>query len=251
MNSEELSARLTRIETAWSMVFQAHQSPGDAGAAAQRQLLLRYHGAIYRYLLGTVHNADTAEELGQEFAVRFLRGDFKQADPRRGRFRDFLKTSLRHLVIDYWRRQKQQKEKGPRPLPDDSGAVASPAHPESDPEFAQSWREELLARTWEALAKSQQETGQPYHTVLRCKIDHPEMRSAELAVEVGARLGKSFSAAAVRQTLHRSRERFAALLVEEVAHSLQRDDPEALEQELIELDLLDYCRSALQRRQQP
>ena len=35
-----------------------------------------------------------AEELFQEFALRMLRGDFRRAEPLRGRFRDYLKTVI-------------------------------------------------------------------------------------------------------------------------------------------------------------
>jgi RNA polymerase sigma-70 factor (ECF subfamily) len=227
----------------WSMLFQAHQGPANT---AQHQLLLRYHGAVYRYLVGMLRDPASAEELSQEFAVRFLRGDFKQADPQRGRFRDLLKTAVRHLVINYWRRQEKENR---APLPSDVEGPAPVGLPaDLDGPFHANWREELLARTWQSLLDFQEETKQPYHTVLRCKIEHPELRSAQLAEHVAGVLGKSVSAAGVRQTLHRSRDKFAALLVEEVARSLQSDDPAGLEQELIELDLLDYCRSALKQR---
>ena len=51
----------------------------------------------------------------------------------------------------------------------------------------------------------------------------------------------------VRKLLHRARKLFADLLVEEVARSLGTPDAEPLEQELMDLDLLEYCRSALER----
>src|SRR5262249_42324166 len=70
-------------------------------------------------LRAMVRDDDAAEELTQEFAVRFLRGDFRQADPSRGRFRDLLKRALRHLAIDYWRRQRAEKERLPISLVDD------------------------------------------------------------------------------------------------------------------------------------
>src|SRR5262249_10904360 len=79
--------------------------PPDAVADAQDVLLRRYGAAARRYLLGSLRDADAAEDLAQEFALRFLRGDFKGADPQRGRFRDFLKGVLSHLVAAYHRRR--------------------------------------------------------------------------------------------------------------------------------------------------
>src|SRR5262245_12448833 len=183
LDPNDLSQRLTRIQTRWTLVFRAHQGQGGAWAEARQQLLLRYYGAVYRYLLGTLRDPDVAEELTQEFAVRFLRGDFKRATPQRGRFRDFLKAAARHLAIKHWQRTERRKKKGPRPLPQDSdaGAARFPEDSDSDREFHHAWREELLARTWEALAQAQEETGRPYHAVLRFKTEYPQARSAELA----------------------------------------------------------------------
>ncbi len=74
------------------------------------------------------------------------------------------------------------------------------------------------------------------------------MPSAQVAGELGARLGRPLTAAGVRQTLHRARDRFADLLLDEVVHSLDRPAVTHLEDELIELGLLEYCRPALERR---
>ena len=56
------------------------------------------------------------------------------------------------------------------------------------------------------------------------------------------------TALGVRQMLHRARERFADLLVEEVAQTLGDPTDERLEEELIDLELYEYCRVALRRR---
>jgi RNA polymerase sigma-70 factor (ECF subfamily) len=245
MEPDDLDARLTSISTQWTKLFAAHQDQGDAAAAAQRELLLRYYGAVYRYLLGTLRDPAAAEELAQEFAVRFLRGDFKRADPQRGRFRDFVKTALRHLAQDHWRKQ----ERAPAHLPPDGPGLAGPGPGDLDvldQPFLDRWREELLAQAWAALAEVERQSGQPYHAVLRGKVEG--VRSAQLAARLSAGRGKPFTEDGVRQVLHRAREKFAELLVEEVARSLQTSEPEALERELIELGLLDYCRSALPRR---
>jgi RNA polymerase sigma-70 factor (ECF subfamily) len=240
MQPDDLSARLASISTQWTQLFAAHHDHGDAAAAAQRELLLRYYGAVYRYLLGTLRDPAAAEELAQEFAVRFLRGDFQRADPRRGRFRDFLKTALRHLAHDHWRKQ----DRAPAPLPSDG---PEPADPDTlDQPFLDRWREELLAQAWAALAEVERQGGQPYHAVLRGKLEG--VRSAQVAARLSAERGKPFTEDGVRQVLRRARRKFAELLVNEVARSLQTSDPEALERELIELGLLDYCRSALRGR---
>lgn len=247
MDDEEYQSHLSQIQTSWSMVFQAHQGDAAAVPMAQRLLMQRYGGAVYRYLLSSLRDADAAEELAQEFALRFLRGDFRRADPVRGRFRDFLKTAVLNLIIDHHRRRQSR----PQSLPE--SGMEPVAEPEElsnrlDREFLDSWRSELLTRSWDRLAKVQEQTGQLYYTVLRYRAEHPDQRSGDMADALGVKLGKPLTAAGVRQTLHRAREKFADFLLDEVVHSLNRPTPDQLEQELITLGLHEYCRPALDRR---
>jgi RNA polymerase sigma factor (sigma-70 family) len=249
MESSELNSHLSSIQTQWTKLLRAHHEAADERVAAQKELLLRYYGAVYRYLLGTLRDPTAAEELTQEFAVRFLRGDFHRADPARGRFRDFMKTAVRRLAIDYWRK----KEKAPTPLPEhasqllDGNVVEADA---MDQPFLEKWREELLARTWEALVVFQEQSGQPYHTVMRWKAEQPKVHAAQLAARLGAEIGKPVTEVRIRQVLHRARKKFTEFLVDEVARSIETTDSEKVEQELIELNLLNYCQSALARRDQ-
>jgi RNA polymerase sigma-70 factor (ECF subfamily) len=244
MATEDPSQPLNRISTLWTVVCRAHEGTAGSAAAAQQVLLQRYSGAVYRYLLGALRDRDAAEDLAQEFALRFLQGKFRGVDPEHGRFRDFVKGVLCHLVADYHRRRPP-----PLPLADAGREPAAPAEPPADPDhgFVDSWREELLARVWEALKRIQDQTGQPFYAVLRFRADHPELRSAQMAEQLGAQLGKPITAPAVRQTLHRARDKFADLLLEEVAQTLREPTADALEQELLDLGLLEYCRPALDR----
>jgi RNA polymerase sigma factor (sigma-70 family) len=243
MRPDDAEQHLSQIVTRWTLVFQAHQAGQPAVADAQRALMERYGGAVYRYLLGALRNPDAADELAQEFALRFVRGDFHRAHPERGRFRDFVKTAVYHLIVDYQR----QRQKQPHALPDNSVGLPGSDPDEADRTFLERWREELLDRAWEGLAALSRQSGQRYYAVLRWRAEHPDTPAARLAEELSTR-GEPVSEAGVRQTLHRAREKFADLLLEEVARSLQTDDPDRLEQELIDLGLLPYCRPALRRR---
>src|SRR5262245_18680099 len=117
--SAEGRRKLSCIDTSWATINLAHQGQGDAVVSAQRRLLLRYYHPMYSYLRAMVRDEEAAEELTHEIVVRFLRGDFRGANPARGRFRDLLKRALRHLAIDYWRRKRAEKERAPVSLPDD------------------------------------------------------------------------------------------------------------------------------------
>jgi RNA polymerase sigma-70 factor (ECF subfamily) len=247
MDEDERRRHLSDIQTRWTMIFRAHGGhTQNEVSAAKEALMLRYGGAVHRYLLGALRDPDAADELAQDFAVRFLRGDFRRADPSRGRFRDFLKRALRNLMINY------RQRRGPKRVPFGEGGVPEPAAPEStfwelDERFLESWREHLIDRAWQALERHERESGQPFHTVLRCRVDHPEMHSPELAEKLSAALGRTVQAGWVRQTLLRSRARFVHHLLEEVASSLDSPQREDVECELIELDLLEVCRPGLER----
>lgn len=236
--------RLSRIETMWSVVRRAHTGNVDQARLAQEQMLERYGGAIHRYLLGALRDETAADEVYQEFALRFVKGDYSSADPQRGRFRSFLKTILSRLVIEHYRQRKRRKSV---PL---GSAIAEPATPTdetAEEEFTQVWRNDLLKRTWEALAEAEQRTGRPIHTVMDQRVTNPQLSSAELAQQLSSKLDKSISTSNLRVMLHRAREEFAQLLLDEVTNTLDQPLRADVEEELIELRLLKYCRPALQQ----
>jgi RNA polymerase sigma-70 factor (ECF subfamily) len=244
MASIDPDQHLSQIATLWTIVQQAHGPDAEAAAAARRRLLQRYGGAVKRYLLGALRDPETAEELTQEFALRFMDGKYQGADRERGHFRKFVKGVLAHLIADHYRRRQAQV----RPLPEEVEDAQAPGPADPDPLFVESWRQALLGRAWQALAEVEAQTSQPFYTVLRFRVDHPDLRSAQMAEQLSAQLGKPISPASVRQTLHRARDRFADLLLDEVVQTLGRSAEDDLEQELIELNLLAYCQTALSRR---
>src|SRR5436190_23985189 len=137
MTESNSPQRLSQIQTLWTVVCQAG---GDGSTlvvnTAQERMLERYGKVVHRYLLGALRDPDAADEISQEFALRFIRGDLRGADRQRGRFRDFLKGVLFHLIGDYHRRRK----KDPQPLP----AELDPAAPANDAsisegKFMESW----------------------------------------------------------------------------------------------------------------
>lgn len=238
-----LNDRLSGITTLWSLVQRAHATRGEAAAAARHELFERYCGAVYRYLLGALRNEDAAQEVFQAFALRFVHGDMHRADPARGRFRDYLKTAVIHLVHDYRAAQREW----PRPLPADFPARSpNRSDSEDDDSFVQKWREELIERTWESLAKANRN----YHAVLLMHVENPDLSARELANQLAAQSVKAPTEGSVRVTLHRAREKFAALLIEEVAHSLADPTETELIDELRTLRLLKLCGPALAQKQE-
>jgi RNA polymerase sigma factor (sigma-70 family) len=242
MSDRERDSRLSAISTRWDLLIEAHGGRSNARAL----LLRRYCGAVYSYFKKAVRDPDVAGDLSQEFALRFLRGDFRRADPQRGRFRDLIQKALYHMVIDHHRRARRQ----PMPLAVDGSAepAVMPQVEELDAEFVRHWRGELLERTWEALAEAQATGDHRYYDVLKWRAENPETPSARLAERLTTDQCRPFTEAGVRQILHRARVKFAELLLEEVARSIGDAAPELIQTELIDLGLLPYCQPALERR---
>lgn len=240
MTASEPEQRLSRISTRWSMVFQAHGSAAGEVPSARHALLQRYHPVVYRYILGAVRDPEVAEELCQEFALRLVRGDFHRADPDRGRFRDYLKKALIHLVTDYQRQQQHW----PRQMAENAPEPAAAMPPDSEQDYLHNWREEILNRTWQSLASD----NTAYYQVLFFRIENPDLSSSEAAEQLSARLEKPVTSDWVRKNAERAQKKFADLLLDEVSGLLETPTLEDLENELRELDLLRFCRSALQRR---
>jgi hypothetical protein len=201
-------------------------------------MVLRYAGAVDRYLLKNTGDPHIAAELGQEFALRFLQGGFLKYDASLGRFRDYIKRALQNLIKDYYRRGRHHV-----PLdPDAEDGLA-----EFEEHFLESWRDELLDRAWDALEEHERRTGNRYHSILKYRARHPTLRSPEMATQLAPVLGRTISAGALRQLLYRSRDLWVKFLVDEVKVSLKSPTLENIEKELAELGLLELARPALHR----
>jgi RNA polymerase sigma-70 factor (ECF subfamily) len=249
---------LADVPTQWSRIWKAGETEGDTAAAARNELLVHYHEAVQRYLRLALRDDNAADQLYSDFALRVLHADpfLKRADPERGRFRDYLKAILHRMVIDYYR------GRGGEPAPlvpggDSEPVEESPAPPEEEQRFRECWRQELIGLAWRALEQGERASGQPYATLMRLQEEQPGLRSAQLAEQLTARLGRPFTAAGVRQLIHRGRELFGDLLVREAAHSLEvsLSNPGAVarvEEELIDLGLFfSYCKTALEPYRRP
>jgi RNA polymerase sigma factor (sigma-70 family) len=241
----EEDSRLSRMSTEWNLIFQTQTGTPEEAGTAVAQLICRYAGAVHRYFLKALKDPDAAAELDQEFAVRFLRGDFRHADPIRGRFRDYVKRAVQNLMKDYYRRK--------RPVRSLDSRVAEPAVLDEglalfDRQFLASWRNDLLDRAWGRLRQREATTGQPYHTILRLRVDHPGLTSEVYSQRLSATLGRPVSPGAFRQALQRARRHYAQDLLDEVGASLNDPTPQAIEEELAELQLLEYCRPYLKHR---
>jgi RNA polymerase sigma-70 factor (ECF subfamily) len=225
--------------TSWTLIEQAHNpdTPLNLRQAAQHQLILRYERLVRRYLAGALSGvrefADAIDECVQEFSKRVLEGRYRHAAPERGRFRGYLFRSLQNLVTDYHRSRAGR----PESLGDHD--PAAPTREVSDQEFTRVWSEELVCRALQALADHEQRTGQVLYTILKFKLDHPEMSAVQIAASLSGP-EETRTTEWVSTRLYRAREKLTELIRREVSLSLQTPTDEAIEEELADLGLLAY-----------
>jgi RNA polymerase sigma-70 factor (ECF subfamily) len=234
--SEKDEEHLSRLSTDWTGLRNANGASGAAGSprTAQERFILRYGPAVRRYLLRLTRDIEAVDELFQEFALVLVEGKFRNTNPERGRFRDYVKAVLRHLVANYYTKRKR----GPQT---DGAALDALAAPEPPGDRLDEVRRvNLLARTWAALAAANRLS----YEVFRFRVDNPDLSSQDVAAQLSTRLGRPITAEAVRQTVHRARKLFESLLTEEVTRSLESPTPAAVAERLAELGLLEYCRPA-------
>jgi len=128
--------------TDWTELGRA----ADAQPAPLDRLIRLYWQPLKIFLIATFPSlSGQTDELLQDFAEdKFLRdGWLKKADQSRGRFRDFLKTSLRHFVLD--RLNKADVKNPPVSLEELEQEI--PESTTSAEEFDLAWTRAVLAET--------------------------------------------------------------------------------------------------------
>jgi DNA-directed RNA polymerase specialized sigma24 family protein len=240
-------SELSDIPTIWTDVIGAHKG-GDVGHAAMTRLMDRYGPAVRNYLMVLVRrNTDVADELYQEFAKRLAEGRFKRADPALGQFRKYVKTTLINLV------NRHHQKMGREPI-HFSDRLPEPASPnceieiESDRKFLEVWRVSLIKSALNELREQEARTGRPFYTVLQLRLNNPEIQAREIAAHLEEATHEYYSESRTRRLLHDARLLFSASLLRLVEGTLSRPTHSELELELIDLELLKFCRRALELR---
>jgi len=216
--------------TCWSKFLAAPAGDGESRRVAATALAERYWRSIFAYVRSRwSRSTEDAQDLTQAFFLWMMETDFvDKADPRRGRFRAFVKSALDHFVMKEHRDRQAAKRGGGRlSLPFGSGAgdlaalgVPDPSLVSADEALDRTWRNELMAEAAARLEKelraeqrdAQFELFRAYHL---SKGEPPSM--AALAASHGLTEG------VVKGQLVEAKRRYRAALTDVVAETVSTD----------------------------
>lgn len=222
--------------THWSVVVAAGEQSSPESKAALVALCGVYWEPLYGFIRRKGYDSHTAQDLTQSFFARLLEKDYLEVvDREKGRFRSFLLTALRHFLANEWDRATAKKRGGRQvrirldlEMAEHRYAV-EPAH-QLTPErlFEKRWALTLLNQVFAKLRQEFVRVGlskrferlQPFLT--------EKKKSSGSYAEVAANL--HITEAAVRQAVHRLRERFRELLHSEIAQVVA--SPEEVDDEI-------------------
>jgi DNA-directed RNA polymerase specialized sigma24 family protein len=146
------------------------------------------------------------------------------ADRRRGRFRTFLLTSLKHFLVNEWKRANRAKRGAGVPVISLDEALAesrfaAEQSPDRPPEaqYDRAWAAMLLERALSALRAEFEQAGKrQLFERLKCFVWGENSTLSYLAMARQL----AMSEGAVKVAVHRLRHRYGQLLRAEIAHTV-------------------------------
>ncbi len=187
-----------------------------------------YREPLLGYVRRWTNGSADAEDLVHGFIESLLdrnRQWFRQADPRRGRFRSFLLTSLKHYLCGVWRRGQAEIRGGRARFvsvdqTDEEGRPSVEPSTDETPDrlYERHWAQTVVERALERLEESYKDQGTRFELLAPHLLKEA---GGETYAQVGARLGIAENA--VKQQIHRMKERFAAILRSEVRGTVDTD----------------------------
>jgi DNA-directed RNA polymerase specialized sigma24 family protein len=229
VGGEPISGLGTFHTTHWTVVMAArHQDDGTAAREALASLCSTYWYPLYVFIRRQGSSPHEAEDLTQEFFYRFLeRHGLVNVQPAAGKFRSFLLACLKHFLANERERAQAQRRGGGHPLVPLEGGDAEtryllePADPVT-PEvlFERRWAFAVLGRTLEEL-RLEYVRGEKAKLFEELQGFLPGGEGRASRAELAAKRG--VSAGAIDVAVHRLRQRFGAILREQVAQTVSSE----------------------------
>jgi RNA polymerase sigma-70 factor (ECF subfamily) len=223
--------------THWSRVTQAADVRAPDAREALEFLCRAYWFPIYAFIRRHGADPEAARDLTQTYFSRLLEKDLLlAADPRKGRFRSFLKTDCTYFLADQRDRERAQKRGGVRALIPFEALDAEDRYrreiaDELTPErqFDRTWALNLLDQVLNQLAAEYAASGrgQFFERLQSALEPGSRVRSyASLAAQLGMTEG------AVQVAVHRLRRRYRAVLRKQIAATLGNPTDADIEDEI-------------------
>jgi RNA polymerase sigma-70 factor (ECF subfamily) len=211
--------------THWTVVLVAGRRHTPQSDGALEELCRTYWFPLYAYVRRRGHTKEDAEDLVQAFFARFLAKNYLAGlSAGRGRFRAFLLASLKHFLINEWKKSQRLKRGGGEKLlsldwqtADAQFQVAATNEPSPDKNFDREWAVALLAKVIERLQR-ECEADDKTKLFEQLKIFLTAGKGALPHAEAAKNLG--LDETAVRVAVHRLRKRYRILLREEISQTL-------------------------------
>jgi len=221
--------------THWSIVLKAADPAAPGSAEALQTLCATYWYPLYAFVRRQGHSADEAEDLTQAFFARVLEKHYlADVGPEKGKFRSFLLVCIKRFLANEWDRKTAQKRGGGKKLISiDLGDAEEryrlePSHEvTAEKIFERRWALLVLERALAKLADEMKSLGKSrLFDALKVYL------AAEATAPPHAQTAKALgmSEGAVKVAVHRLRERYRAILRQEIAGTL--DDPARVEEEI-------------------
>jgi RNA polymerase sigma-70 factor (ECF subfamily) len=211
--------------THWSLLAQATLSGETAGREALEELLRRYSSPLQQFIRQRGYNETEAQDVTQDFLLHLLEhSTLKRADRLRGKFRSFLLTCLKNFLVNERLRANTQRRGGGReilPLKAENAETRYAMEPvdnvTAEVLFERRWARALLERTFAELQREFMRAGKSgWFDELQQFLPGGEGNLSR--VELAARHG--ISSGAIDVAVHRLRQRFGAILREQVAQTV-------------------------------
>jgi RNA polymerase sigma factor (sigma-70 family) len=210
--------------TQWSVVLEA-QGKSPAAQGALEKLCRTYWRPVYSFIRRQGAGPEEAEDLTQGFFALVLeRRDFDAVRREKGRLRSYLLTALKNFLASQQRRAMAVKRgRGQslvrfEELSASERAQIEPADPLSaDRLYERRWALILMEQVLRRL-KDEYEVAGNVALFDYLKQLLPDEPGAPSRAEIAARLDMTENA--VRQALHRFRQRYQLLLREEIGHTV-------------------------------
>jgi DNA-directed RNA polymerase specialized sigma24 family protein len=213
--------------TQWELILSARNVDSTQHERCLSELCSRYWFPLYKFALFTGLSHEDAQDLTQSFFLYLLQKESLQhVDRAKGRFRSFLLASFRNHLSTYRQYASAAKRGGGRPALDiDAHNLGELLHLEpvdqltAETFFDANWAQLLIERVLLRLREEYRQRGKsPQLDRLQCFLEvgcEPDAKSYE---DAGRFLGMSANGA--KTLVFRMRQRFAALMRQEVAQTL-------------------------------